>query len=444
MKRFLDTALLVVGMLSCGTINTVFFKLMFQVDCPTLPSGYRLWDKPWFTNMEMFLAEASLLLVFYAGRRSRRPSARPDCYAPEPTKRGTSAYYFLVPACCDVLGTGLAAVAMMYIQAAVWQMMRGAVVVFSAIFAVFFLKRKLQAFHWIGVTVTVIGLSLVGYAAVVQQSPSGSHGDHVTLGVFLVLVAQVFAAFQCTFEEYLLTGHEVSAMQTVGMEGVWGCAVMAVIIPTMTLAPGADHGSYESLPDGMHMMRGSPFLQGITLGYMVSIGLYNYVGMQLCRKLSAVTRCLVDCLRTSVVWGIELGLYYGVSEKYGSPWTPHCWIQLFGFIFLFLGTLIYNGIVGMPCLSKTRHDMPQRVLQATWSPTLNRAAAWGKGSMFGPKSPPWSPSTSADSPLAWPFGRSPPVDSLRNPLLDSGSEDSLVLEEEEIDIDSIPQGGAQM
>jgi len=436
MKRVLDTAILVACMLIFGTVNTVFFKLMFQVECPTLPSGYRLFDKPWFTNVEMFLAEASLLLVFYFGR-SRRSSARPDTepgsFVLEPARHGPPPYYFLVPAGCDVFGTGIASVAMMYIQAAVWQMMRGAIIVFSAILAVIFLKRKLRAFHWIGVAVTVIGLCLVGFAAVMQQTPSNPRSDHATLGVLLVLVAQVFAAFQCTFEEYLLTGHEVSSTQTVGMEGAWGCGIMVVILSIMTLIPGSDHGSYESLPDGVHMMSGSNFLQGITLAYMVSIGLYNYVGMQICRKLSAVTRCLVDCLRTSVVWSIELGLYYLISEQYGSPWTSYCWIQLLGFIFLFLGTLIYNDVVGVPGLRKTKDGIPNQVLQATWSPTVNRAAAWGKGSTFGPRSPPWSPMGSSDSPLAWPFGRSPPVDSLQNPLLDSGIEESLILNEEEID-----------
>merc|ERR1712048_358430 len=108
----------------------------------------------------------------------------------------------------------------------------------------------------------------------------------------LVILAQVFASFQVTFEEYLLTGYQVSSVLTVGMEGIWGCMLMVAILACMTIIPGHDHGVYESVPEGVHMLSGSRMLQNLVLSYMICIALYNFVGMQLCRKLSAVTRCL--------------------------------------------------------------------------------------------------------------------------------------------------------
>jgi len=436
MKRFIDTAVLVGCMLIFGTVNTVFFKLMFQIDCPTLPSGSRPvpFDKPWFTNMEMFLAETSLLVVFYVGQ-ARKQKKHAVSGLVQPAVKGPPAYYFLLPACCDVMGTGISSVAMMLIEAAVWQMMRGAIIVFTAIFAVIFLKRKLVAHHWIGVITTVVGLCFVGFAAIMETPPGkAGQSQHTGYGVGLVLLAQVFSAFQCTYEEYLLTGLEVSATQTVGMEGAWGVVIMVGILSAMTLIPGNDHGSYESLPDGIYMMSGSKFMQGITSTYMVSIALYNFVGMKLCRKLSAVTRCLVDCLRTSVVWAVELGLYYCVGEQYGSPWTRFSFLQLLGFVFLFLGTLLYNDVVKMPGVGKA---LPHRELQATWSPTVNRAANWGKGEDFGPQSPPgMSPLSSPASPLAWPFGRSPTPD-LQNPLLNGQRRPSFTMEDGDEDIGTL-------
>jgi len=425
MKRFLNTALLVLGMLFFGTINTVFFKLMFQIHCPTLPSGFHVYDKPWLTNLMMFSAEASLLVVFYASRPRSRGLAidTSDAKLTVDTRpQAPPAYYFLIPASCDVLGTGISSMSMMLINAAVWQMMRGSIILFSAIMAVIFLKRKLQAYHWIGVGTTVVGLCLIATASILENTSEtvqvpGAAPSQVGLGVSLVVVAQVFAAFQCTFEEHLLTGHQVSATQTVGMEGAWGCALMVVVLSVMTMLPGSDHGSYESLPDGAHMIVGSKFFQGITSSYMLSIACYNYVGMTLCRKLSAVTRCLVDCLRISVVWTVELCLYYGVSSRYGNPWTSYSPLQLVGFILLFVGTLIYNDLLKIPGMSKAPSEMPRRALEATWSPTVNRAAKWGRGSLTqGPQSPGASP---AGSPLAWPFGRSlsPGQDPRQVPLL---------------------------
>jgi len=421
MKRLFNTALLVFGMLFCGTINTVFFKLMFQIDCPTLSSGYHnsgyhTFDKPWFTNMMMFVAEASLLGLYFQTQRQDRKLI-PD--GSKQASRGPPSYYFLLPACCDVLGTGISSCAMMYIDAAVWQMMRGSIIIFTAGFSILILNRKLQAYHWMGVLTTALGLCCVGIASVKSAADKSAgapkEGPHVQFGVFLVVIAQIFSAFQCTFEEHLLTGLQVSSSQTVGMEGVWGVLIMVVILSVMTYIPGSDNGSYESMPDGLHMMIGSRFLQGVSFFYMISVCSYNYIGMQLCRKLSAVTRCLVDCLRTAVVWAIELGLYYFVSPRYGNGWNQYSWLQMLGFFLLFLGTLIYNDIVKVPCLDKSVRDFGHRALQATWSPTVNRAAAWGKGAN-GPSSPGVSPDA---SPAQWPFGsRSNSPTSQQVPLLE--------------------------
>ena len=46
--------------------------------------------------------------------------------------------------------------------ASVFQMLRGAVIIFTGILSVIFLKRKLFLFHWVGMVVVLMGLALVG------------------------------------------------------------------------------------------------------------------------------------------------------------------------------------------------------------------------------------------------------------------------------------------
>mmetsp|Transcript_89240 Transcript_89240/g.139700 ORF Transcript_89240/g.139700 Transcript_89240/m.139700 type:complete len:435 (+) Transcript_89240:62-1366(+) len=414
MKQLWETILLIAAMMTFGSYNTIASKLMYQVACPTLPSGTHLFNKPWLTNMVMFLGESSMLIVY----KLRQKAPRPDVPSSDPLlgdelsrSKTPPSYYFLLPASCDVIGTGIAAVALMFINAAVWQMLRGAIVIFSAALAVLFLKRRLYMYHWFGVVITVVGLSLIGLSAILEQSSTPPHthssdAGHTTLGVVLVVVAQVFSAFQMSFEEYLLTGYEVSSVQTVGMEGVWGILLMALLLLVMTNVPGSDHGVYESLPDSMHMVSGSRAIESLFSTYMLSIAIYNFVGMQISRKLSAVTRCLLDCMRTAVVWGFQLCLYYGVSTSYGTPWTQYSIFQLLGFCLLVLGTFVYNGLLHVPGLNYKRRltDVPRRVLQATWSPTVNRASVWGRGPNFGPQSPGGS---AANSPFPSPFDIGP-------------------------------------
>lgn len=52
-----------------------------------------------------------------------------------------------------------AGIGLVIVDASVWQMLRGSIIVFTGILSVVFLKRKLKLFHWVGVSVVVVGTS---------------------------------------------------------------------------------------------------------------------------------------------------------------------------------------------------------------------------------------------------------------------------------------------
>ena len=71
-------------------------------------------------------------------------------------------------------------------------MLRGAEILFSAIFAVTFLKRKLYKRHYIGIAFCLVGITMVGASSLL--TPSGdatSDASKVLLGMVLIVVAQV-------------------------------------------------------------------------------------------------------------------------------------------------------------------------------------------------------------------------------------------------------------
>uniref|UniRef100_A0A7S1RJW0 EamA domain-containing protein n=1 Tax=Alexandrium catenella TaxID=2925 RepID=A0A7S1RJW0_ALECA len=372
------TFILVAAMLLLGSYNTLCTKLQFQTCAPSTdpaalgarghqgcPVGQQKYNKPWLNNMYMFIGEASLMLAYLATNGQRRARAleraesesnalRPEQGLLEAAPRATPFYIFAVPAFCDVFGTGLATVGMQYMDSAVWQMLRSSIIIFSAILSVCFLKRRLQPFHWVATIIVFVGLVLVGLASMldVQSSADASAGggaSELLLGLVLVVGAQLVSAFQMVFEEMLLTGRvKTSAKKVVGMEGLWGGFFMVVILTLMSTLPGGDDGHFESTPQGLHMLAHSPMLQMLIPTYMLSIAFYNLSGMMVGKKMSTVVRCLVDSCRTFVVWGMNLFIYYFVSEDFGAAWAPHSWLTLIGFCVLVLGTLLYNGVLPVP------------------------------------------------------------------------------------------------
>lgn len=273
----------------------------------------------------------------------------------------------------------------MFIDATVWQMMRGSIIVFTAIFTVFFLDRKLFPFHWLGVSVTVCGLSAVGRACLLAHSTDSNaeSSRDPSLGISLVIGAQLCSSFQMVFEEKLLNGYRLSAKKTVGLEGLCGCIMMTMLLSIMNSIPGKDHGVYEDAIDSLYMYTHSPRLSFLSISFMLSIACYNWFGLTVGKKLSAVTRVLVDTCRTIVVWLLQLVLFYCGATQYGESWNKYSWLQAVGFVLLICGTLIYNAAVRIPGMSYP--VAPAEV--PMWSPRISKVKGMDDSEFSPPNSP---------------------------------------------------------
>eukprot|EP00931_Biecheleriopsis_adriatica_P030883 TRINITY_DN18149_c0_g1_i2.p1 TRINITY_DN18149_c0_g1~~TRINITY_DN18149_c0_g1_i2.p1 ORF type:complete len:437 (+),score=73.64 TRINITY_DN18149_c0_g1_i2:66-1376(+) len=388
-------AFLVLAMLLIGSYNTMNTKFQLQSCVPTYmaistanadgcPEGSVKFNKPWLMNICMFIGEASLLVVYNSTRRTRairelersqaaHEAARACGPAAEQSflrQQGAKLplYVFAIPSFCDVFGTGLAMVGMQYMDSAIWQMLRSSVIIFSAVCSVIFLGKKLQPFHWVATAIVFVGLILVGVASLLD---AGGNTSNVSMsermfGMFLVVAAQLAAAFQMVFEEKLLTQSKVrtSAKKVVGMEGAWGTLYMCILLLLMSFLP-SPRAAYESAPEGLYMIAHSPGLIMLVLTYMCSIALYNLTGITVGKRMSAVVRCLVDSCRTVVVWTLNLFIYYFISEQFGTPWQAHAWLTLIGFAVLVFGTLLYNEVLPAPASLRLPESDQQAALDTT-------------------------------------------------------------------------------
>lgn len=83
-------------------------------------------------------------------------------------------------------------------SASIFQMLRGSVVVFTAIFSVVFLKRKQHGFHWLGVALVLLGTAVVGAQSYVcgDGGASEASSSRAMVGNVLIIAAQVIVAVQ--------------------------------------------------------------------------------------------------------------------------------------------------------------------------------------------------------------------------------------------------------
>ncbi|XP_065665184.1 solute carrier family 35 member F6 isoform X2 [Hydra vulgaris] len=369
-KLSLYQILLAVGMLLTGSINTLSKKAQNQCTSYGIDDLHktklRKFEHPWFQTLIMFAGEALCLLGFcYSSRKDAQLLKMQLLIDQDSTNviklnrkrnRIVQNLIFILPTACDLIGTTLSGIGLLYVDASVWQMLRGSIIVFTGVFSKFFLKRKLKASHWFGIAVTTLGLLLVGLASILKPRHSESQW-HTILGITLIIISQIVGATQMVLEETFLKGKGFEPFHVVGMEGLFGCFIMsAVVLPVLQHIPGSQPGnSYENSLDALVMIKNNKLLIIFSVVYLLSIAFYNFFGLSVTRSMTAVHRTLLDACRTCVVWVCSLILYYG-NGHYGEPFDKqYGLIQIDGFLLLLFGTAIYNQLFDfswIPCAKK--------------------------------------------------------------------------------------------
>jgi len=292
----------------------------------------REFEHPFVQALGMFLGELLCLAVFYLGEWKKRREGI------ESPKQTFSNWIFVVPAICDMTATSLMYVGLNMTYASVFQMLRGSVVIFTGLFSVFFLKRKLQRFQWFGMFFVLVGLLCVGVASV-MGGDSDANASNPVLGDILIICAQIVVATQMVIEEKYLTAHNVPALQVVGLEGLFGFIGTSFFLLLFYYIPGSNAGNHvENTPDAFIQIYNSWIITVAILGCVLSIAFFNWFGISVTKAMNATTRMVLDSMRTVIIWGFSLIV----------GWQDFNYVQIIGFVLLLSGTAVYNRVLVLP------------------------------------------------------------------------------------------------
>ena len=353
------------GMLFFGTATVVTQKFLFEHTSVGLPKygGERKFKKPWFQTDTMFMGMTLGLLAYLVlGRRDKQEVASVAVEAPGKIPPKWKLYLSsCLPSLCDLTATSLMNVQLLYIQASVWQMLRGSMTIFSSIFCAFILKRPHYPYMWWAVFGVVIALGIVGVAAVCANGAGvdGVSQGKTVMAICLTVLAQLVQATQLVIEDFLLHDLNTHPLQLVGLKGFWGFVLCSSIcIPAVQFLPGDEgNGIHEDLLDTFEMMKNSPILLAFVILYIFFILFYNVGGMLVINVFSAVHRTILEGLRTLCIWVAQLIIHYSLlgtdygeaHPSVGEAWGRWSFMQLSGFLLLFTSTLMYNKIIRLPC-----------------------------------------------------------------------------------------------
>lgn len=341
-------------MLTTGSINTLSAKWadMFNAKgCQEEPE--RPFSHPFLQAVGMFLGEFCCLAAFYIliCHDKRRPEPR--------VNRGQSfnPFLFFPPAMCDMTATSIMYVALNMTSASSFQMLRGAVIIFTGLLSVAFLGRRLAPNQWIGIFITILGLVIVGLADFISGNKDNSHKlSDVITGDLLIIMAQIIVSVQMVLEEKFVYTHDVHPLRAVGTEGFFGFFVLSLLLIPMYFIPVGNFANnprhvLEDALDAFCQIGHQPLILLALLGNTVSIAFFNFAGISVTKEISATTRMVLDSLRTLVIWVVSLAL----------GWEHFQGLQVLGFLVLLVGTALYNGLhrpllARIPCCARFANE----------------------------------------------------------------------------------------
>ncbi|KAH0597047.1 hypothetical protein MHUMG1_05356 [Metarhizium humberi] len=391
---FLVTMMLVTGV--CNTLLTKYQDNQCVRNC----HGKRpqLFEQPVLQTAQMFVGEMGCWLVIALMAAYRRIVSRPspeergyetvnttenaeheehrnrpkpdgDCPS---VLRGFRVVLLALPAICDICGTTLMNAGLLLVAASIYQMTRGALVLFVGLFSVMFLRRHLHLFQWLSLVGVVLGVAIVGLAgaiwpdekqisqnggsSVIDDGSSGGLSDaaRAVIGVLLIAGAQIFTATQFVLEEWMLENSTIAPIKVVGWEGIFGFSVTLLVMVVMHFLVGrTEAGRYGpfDMAEGIRQIS-QPKIWTSSVLIMISIGGFNFFGLSVTRSVSATSRSTIDTCRTLFIWIVSLGL----------GWESFKLLQIVGFALLVYSTFVFNGIVQPPLESLRINEEVEELL----------------------------------------------------------------------------------
>ncbi|KAK8887782.1 hypothetical protein M9Y10_038839 [Tritrichomonas musculus] len=344
----------ILSQLISGTFYAITQKVMLQIKSVGYDDVTHYFDKPFTQALLMSFSMIFSLIVRCFWDSNGKP--------PHPPTAFKTRLILAIPATCDLITTTLNVFGLIYINVSIFQMLRGAQIIFTSILSVIILKKRLKGYEIFGIFIVIVALTLVGFAGMYipsSDSSDDSNGRTIKekiLGSFLVIGAQISYSIQIIIEEYFLHvkfKDNLGALEVIGNEGMMGFLIIIFIfLPFAYLCPGNDPstmagGSLENTWDTILMVYHKPIILVVFLLFIIFSGSYNIFCMCVIAFSSSLNEAIVDAARTLLIWVCML-ISYKIGLPFGEQWNSYSLIELSGFFLLVTGSFIFDGNLKLP------------------------------------------------------------------------------------------------
>jgi len=332
----------------CGSFVTVLNSIILKNSYPWRYNTYLQFKKPWFQNWIMFIG----MSIFFIPNTIKYLRKRKE------SEDGVSIFVLFressLPSLLYILATVLQNYALIYMPPTVWQVFFGFQILFTTLFAVTYRKQHLYLVDWLGLFISVAGMSFTGVAALLRGTDTSTDSEVTT--IFFMFIIAIFShgvkSFQTILEERLLHDRKITGSELTGLEGIWGFYVSTFIsLPICNvLSPGGRLGLYENTLESFEMISMSAVLRNLLIGFFISVTLFSYSGLLITEFSTAIHRNMYEIIRPLPVWLLSLAARYLTGiEGVGETVDRYTILEMAGFAISVIGSIIYNRVWRFGC-----------------------------------------------------------------------------------------------
>ena len=263
-------------------------------------------------------------------------------------------YYQSIPSIIfDFFGSSLAFFGLALLPGSICQMLRGALLIFTYILSVIFIKNSHNMNHYLGMFLTIIGLIIVGLAEGLKKT---SNLGTTIGGIILTVIGQFFTAIQFVYEENLTKKYQCKITKVIGFQGIFGIFLMIIVLPILdsincgegktdfirNVCTKDENGvwSLENFVFALKQLKNSKKLIWLSLLYAIGDLGYNLTGITIGKEATSTARAIAENMKILLIWIFFLFPFNPINyrEKFN-------WIQFIGYLMLLFGNLIYHEII---------------------------------------------------------------------------------------------------
>ncbi|KAL4465195.1 hypothetical protein ABPG74_001909 [Tetrahymena malaccensis] len=259
--------------------------------------------------------------------------------------------WILLPSLCDLTGATLQYFALLFLDSSIYQMMRSGSIIFTALFSKIIFRKIFLKYRYLGLLCIIIGLVLVGLSHFFFVSSSDSSSIKMQLiSIGLLAICMVLYGCYYTSEEYIYSKYNIHPCQLLGIEALnKNNQLVCMEFPNgVGCVKVGEKYYFENFTQYINgVLQNSWLLTFVVLGVLSKL-VFNLSGVFTTKHFGSLTRSVAGTLGTLVTWIIGLLVTNMGARNWESLDYKTCLMISSGYIFLFIGNLIYNGIIKVP------------------------------------------------------------------------------------------------